>query len=751
MIDFIENIMDFIYRHQLFRKIFYYLFCTFLGVLVFTWILIYLNTGIANFDLALLFQSDTYFYLMNVYRKELALFLLVEQAVFIAIIVYQDMKIKKPLGNDKIEKIDIKELSKLWLGENEISLQDNLKQELSKPITAPIDTKTALLNVANFTEVRSEIFSNEVLKPNLAHLDMKQIEIIIKLIQLLEKNKDCPSVVSICDKEPNKIYGGDKDNKFSTVEIVTLDGLTRFDIFAKISLFEHSLSVASKIVDLLNKDKNLRGYKKSLLAKALIAALAHDIGKIKNYEFKKEKADFVSLRKQQPHQQISYMILYDSFKECPNLQEIAEVVKKHHSAVVEKDENLLKLLIDTDKGTRSQELDTYLKNHIAFKDKENINKKVVNQAHIETQALNNEKSLEIDDLKEPKENQSLESLNLEYLEQKFNDENFTENKKLFLLFTLEPKPKIKDLEKIFENFSFKDLEKEIYESKDELFILLKQGDRAKALNFFYDFEKVLKQTLEKSNLKIGFVMFRDCKDIKETINGAKKALEKAKANEKLVYADFKDYRKDDEVKIELFDTNTQTQEKDEQNKENTKDDKEQDLEMLELDETFKKIDEKVENMQVVGSKEENFDIQSIELKLFELLKEKINTFKQKGFAKIIQAISYRNFVLVSKECLCECLAQALNIKNENLEARANFLIRHYRYNPDENKRFIWYISVDKGFYLSKYSLIENHQKSDFYCIPFDSKRAFNMSASELESHKKASELAHIRVLSYSKK
>lgn len=262
MIDFIENIMDFIYRHQLFRKIFYYLFCTFLGVLVFTWILIYLNTGIANFDLALLFQSDTYFYLMNVYRKELALFLLVEQAVFIAIIVYQDMKIKKPLGNDKIEKIDIKELSKLWLGENEISLQDNLKQELSKPITAPIDTKTALLNVANFTEVRSEIFSNEVLKPNLAHLDMKQIEIIIKLIQLLEKNKDCPSVVSICDKEPNKIYGGDKDNKFSTVEIVTLDGLTRFDIFAKISLFEHSLSVASKIVDLLNKDKNLRGYKK---------------------------------------------------------------------------------------------------------------------------------------------------------------------------------------------------------------------------------------------------------------------------------------------------------------------------------------------------------------------------------------------------------------------------------------------------------------------------------------------------------
>ncbi|EAJ8928232.1 hypothetical protein BU575_09670, partial [Campylobacter jejuni] len=115
-------------------------------------------------------------------------------------------------------------------------------------------------------------------------------------------------------------------------------------------------------------------------------------------------------------------------------------------------------------------------------------------------------------------------------------------------------------------------------------------------------------------------------------------------------------------------------------------------------------------------------------------------------------ISFKNYVLFSHECLLESLAKALNVKNENLNAKLNFLIRYYRNHPDENKRLIWFVNVDKGFYYSTYLLrFDERQDEVFFCVPFDGKRAFGMSISELSIHKDNSGLRNCIVKPYVKK
>lgn len=87
-----------------------------------------------------------------------------------------------------------------------------------------------------------------------------------------------------------------------------------------------------------------------------------------------------------------------------------------------------------------------------------------------------------------------------------------------------------------------------------------------------------------------------------------------------------------------------------------------------------------------------------------------------------------------------------------MNAKLNFLIRYYRNHPDENKRLIWFVNVDKGFYYSTYLLrFDEKQDEVFFCVPFDSKRAFGMSISELSIHKDNSGLRNCSVKPYVKK
>lgn len=762
MIEIVENIMAFIYKHRIFRNSLYYIFFTIIGVFVFVWLLLYINLGKSDFSLKLLIDLNTYYYLISIYKRELAIFLIIEQIAFILILLYQNYKLNKPIEENEIEKIDLKDIAKIWLKDENIIMQDTLKKELAKPVSIPLDAKDSLLKVSNIKDNEGNIFIEEYIKRNLKYLSLKQIESIIKLLQLLEDNKDCPSVVSAFSLDPNLLY---KDGgNFAEQIYVTLDKKTRYDIFESISLYKHSLGVAKNAITLLNEDKNLKAYKKTLLGKILIASLAHDIGKIHNFNLKnndfKEKNNFYKLRQQQPHQQLSYIILYDSFKECPNLTEIAEAVKKHHTSVVTKENVLLKLLIDADKKTRNDELDTFLKTHKSFSS-ENPSKSTPKENDLNKEKLESNKDIQsIDTTLDDKNINQKPVYSLDDLKIEFKDNRYKDNKKSFLLFKLRTRLKRTDLEAFFDNIAFRNLKAMICENEQkdsDFYINLMQGDRAKALIFFYDFiSKLTKEhSLKDEELKIGFALFRDCKDINDCINACDIALDEAISKKEVLYCDYKDLKAKNKKKIELFDLEQDKSLNDDTQDTNKIDvqelDKKRNDMSVELDDIasmFKKIDENTDKMTiVVETKEESFDIDSIEERFLSLLKTKINTTKQKGFVPEIQAISYRNLVLFNRECLLEILEECLNTNN-NLDLKLNFLIRHYRHHPQEEKRLIWFVTVDKGFYSSRYVALQDKERIDFYCVPFDAKRSFGMEASDLETLKRSSEVANIRIMQY---
>ncbi|MBT0827054.1 HD domain-containing protein, partial [Campylobacter lari] len=323
--------------------------------------------------------SQTYYYLFNIYQREIAIFLIIEQIILLSFIYYQNHKLNQHIKNskkDELQVIHIKDLSKLWIEEESIILNDPLKQSLKRKYQPLAHTKNEdLLSIAHFKNDNIILFLEKSIKPYLNILESEELKAIVKLLHILEDNSKVPSVVPN-KNDPNATYGfGHLKN---IVEPLTLDGKTRFDIFYTISLLDHTLEVARNTIDTIENNKNFK--KKDILAQAIISALAHDIGKIEKYKMQDKSKDFIAL-KEQPHHVISNIILYDSFKTLPNLDQIAKAVINHHSGAIAKEDVLLKLLVDCDKQTREKEIHSYLVKYNAFES----NKAVTFRKNIFTQ------------------------------------------------------------------------------------------------------------------------------------------------------------------------------------------------------------------------------------------------------------------------------------------------------------------------------------------------------------------------------
>lgn len=785
MFDLIENIMSFIYRHQLIRRIIWQLIIIFVSIFIFLSFLLWINLekiGYINFDFKLLLNLQTYIFLIKEYSKEIAYFLIIEQSLFILLLWYMSNKLKKPLENKEIVYVDIKELAKIWLGDNNAPMIDTSKYATEKANIVLINkqVRDSIISLANLKQDASQIFLNDIIKPNIEKIHPKHLEIIIKLLQLLEENISCPSVVQLFEGDPNSAYGKipAKRKNGERVDAVTLDGKTRFDIYEKISLLRHSLHVAYKIVELLNESKEYKSFKKTLFAKAIIVALGHDIGKINNFTLresfiKKERLNgnskeaFATLKRMQEHQKISYIIFYELFKNYPDLKELATTVQNHHLGSFDKDDKLLKLLIEADKQTRDYELDAYLQNSEEFekirrKELEGIITTVPQKNNIIYQNIQKATENKNQTTQNENTNNKISISDLKDLQDRFAL-NFFEYKKQFFLFTVNDNTK--ELQELISAFEFKNTEKEFYEDKKDLFILVEcgaiNGNRTDAMNYFYDLSDEINKKLN-IKIKLGFAMFRDCKDISEAIKGCTKALEYAKNNERIIYYDYKDFKVSNSDKILISDNIELTIENEKSQKKTNLTNIEKPIDILKsnvvntqsIEEIFNIVESKVQKVEYSLNQEENFDIQLIEVKFLEILKSKINTFKNKGFEKVVQSITYKKFVLFSRECLLESLAEALNVENKDLDAKLNFLIRYYRNHHNENKKLIWFVNVDKGFYHSTYLLNideKQEQNKEFFCIPFDSDRAFSMSASELSNHKNNSSLKNCGVKPYIRK
>ncbi|EAI3441368.1 hypothetical protein E4I90_09450, partial [Campylobacter coli] len=75
MFDLIENVMSFIYRHQLIRKVVWQIIITFVSIFLFLTFLFWVNLekmGYSSFNFSLLLNLQAYIFLLWEYSREIA-------------------------------------------------------------------------------------------------------------------------------------------------------------------------------------------------------------------------------------------------------------------------------------------------------------------------------------------------------------------------------------------------------------------------------------------------------------------------------------------------------------------------------------------------------------------------------------------------------------------------------------------------------------------------------------------------------
>jgi len=269
----------------------------------------------------------------------------------------------------------------------------------------PPPQKETKIVIPTFQTEEVKSFFNDTIIPFQKNISDLGLEIIIQGLKILEEHKDTPSVVSY--------YDGDNEYKDLKNQITT--SLSSFDILKNINLLQHTLNVAQESIKILQEK-----YKKEYqlyLERVIIAAIYHDIGKIKKME-EKLNGITMNLFKSTPHYDISKLIFMETYPEYDQKDEIIEAIENHHNSYKKSNNKILEILIKADKGARKKEIDKFLQDK---KIKEN-NEQEVNQneenkkqdKEVKEEIKKNENEVEENTKKEPEETQ------------KDNDEDKTE-------------------------------------------------------------------------------------------------------------------------------------------------------------------------------------------------------------------------------------------------------------------------------------------------------------------------------------
>jgi hypothetical protein len=243
------------------------------------------------------------------------------------------------------------ELARLWLDKER--LDEQLREANSQWRKKELDKiKSESINKTLFGStplVRK--FIAEYLKPFLEKFTEEEIQITQFLIDTLEKYGKVPSVASKYkndyDIKQFKYCNGSKDIP------ITTDGKTSYWILAQCSLLTHTIRVAKLIID------EIKGKTKSFsvfIPKGVIAALAHDIGKITQI---KEISVLDEVASKVDHPYLSAMILKERFPKYEFVDELATIVREHHIPVDKNAALWAQALKTADQLARRQEIQAW--------------------------------------------------------------------------------------------------------------------------------------------------------------------------------------------------------------------------------------------------------------------------------------------------------------------------------------------------------------------------------------------------------
>jgi len=371
---------------------------------------------IGYFSFSLLFNLDVIYYLLYENKKIIFSVLIIEylMLLFNNYRLYKQIKERKNCG---VQTVTLEEISKIWLQKEEY--KEILKEEIQKEVEETpktIQSQQLKVIVPHFHKDRSVKLFDDYIKPYLYKLNEYDIKIIFDLIEELEVNGNIESVVGYAAKK-----------EIETVEYnkIVSNGKTSYDILKNITLYDHSMNVVNEAIKILNEkapnDKIL------YIASVIIAALAHDIGKIKKFE-QRLKGITLEMFKQISHQQISAQIFRELYPDYPQKEQIVQAIHNHHNEYKkDKDNNLLlEILIRADKEARKKEITAWEINQKNQKeaDKEEIAKKENPDKEVKQEVSQNNKK-EVEKIDENIEHQKQEeqfNTNIEdYIENEFAD------------------------------------------------------------------------------------------------------------------------------------------------------------------------------------------------------------------------------------------------------------------------------------------------------------------------------------------
>lgn len=321
---------------------FFFFFIVFGGA-----ILNYISSGSFTFNYALvqriLGENIHYIFLIL-----LALIL----GIFGTIVYYRYQLEKRK--NCEIHYVELEQIATLWL--SQVDFVENVKNQIIEDnsktgdeqekvhLKAPQDVQALLLDI---TSQDARDFAKKEILPNLNRLDEYEIRIVFELLAFLDKNKNITSVATLFNEDPEKMTYSSK--------VVTSDGKTSYDILKTFTLLNHTIRVSDNILTMI-KDGGRETGGILLYARALITALAHDIGKVEVHGFDTKIKG--QMYRTVPHEKLSAIIFQEMYPDYNHVQAVIDAIKSHH---ISKPQGTISYYLKlADQKSREQEISLWL-------------------------------------------------------------------------------------------------------------------------------------------------------------------------------------------------------------------------------------------------------------------------------------------------------------------------------------------------------------------------------------------------------
>lgn len=742
MIGIIEDIIKFILTHRFIRIGINYIIASFLLFFVAIVAMIFYKKGVIYYNPLILFQKETYIWLWENYKLYIVAVVGIEQLILWFYFFYTKIKKTNPkmlAKKDEIIRVPLEEVMKLWLDENELQEFYAKSKENSRQKTAIIKDSEVLevwinsINELFIDEVK--LFIYEVIRPNFSYFSEKELQMVVFILTLLQDNRDCPSVTSN--------YHSDSNNQYKT-EMLTIK-MSAYEALAKyIPLLEHTLGVARNVIKVLDSKKVSPSKRQQLIPKAIISALAHDLGKIARYNSQvTTDNDYSRRRKELPHNEISSIIVEEiGFLEVKlekeYIKEISQVVKLHHTAP-SPENMLLSVLIEADWNARDNEkmtcrerikkemgqsLEKEMKRQISNGRTQEV-KEVVSE-EIQEEALpkrTQDKELEL--LKEPQNETPNESL------EETKEENLTIEQESFVTNETTINP-TKETDEELSDFDSRSPSDDLGLNKNGYYVAMIATaalEKEKSLKLISNAKETMGTEALMYNHKGNILVFFKSESIPSTETMLNKIFLfqpskigylhlKGENNIYASLAKIENVLEDSEVGV----VNCK-QEKQLEPLRNTDKESIGESKVLEMENSFKNVMQSLaETKQKTDDNQESpFNAEKFLSAIFSKIKEKISEVSHASSGFYALPYKARGRILVSGQFLNDIIAEVTQCSQKEAEKRKNFFVKQYG-SKESNPRFIFDIAITKGFYTSVYYLVDRKgKKTEYICIPFDRK------------------------------